>query len=698
MGNGERYRLSRYTNVVRGEDLCVLGNGLALQRVTLDGSFAALSRVLEAESFTVDDLRAASPPAADAAGVLDFLLERELAVPAAMDEERRLAERLAERGEQLSAAAPGRRWPAATHYWQPAPLAPSHLAAGSGRPLRMLLVGGCVLQFAEETIVRAGRARGYDFRVHHVWPPLQSSAKRLFKELDPDLTVVQLSVHPLMASLWDMGALVDAQERGRRLQDLRSLLGSMLERTVELLAGRAGAVHNFAPPAVSPFGRSEFRTPLNFRQLVYELNHYVDEATKPHDNLIVVDEERLVARHGALFDELVLPFGHHGGVPDGDAPELTQRSELSEALAAEYLDCFEILSGETAMKAVAVDLDGTLWPGVVAEDGFGWLERDDPARWVSLGLHQALRILKQRGILLLGCSKGTPEATLEPWRNADHALLLRPDDFVALEISWRPKSVVLARLCESLGLDPARLVFLDDNPVERAEVREHLPAVSVPALPVAELRAYLLTSPRFELARLTEEAADRTETTKAMLARAALRDDADMDEFLRSLEVELTVDSAKEHDLPRVCELVRRATQFTTTGRELSRSEAEELIARPDAELLVLRVRDRLADYGLVGVCMIEGALVSKLVVSCRVIGLDVGAPFLAACLRRSSRARAGTRGALTPTLRNAAARDVFLEAGFAPAGSGGFVLEDGARLREPDSFPHRIRIGGMAA
>lgn len=694
----ERFRLSRHADLVDLGARWVIASGVHLQRVVLDGSLGAVRRRLAYGSFTQDELAAACPPGVDAGRLLAFLRARELVVPEEFDEEAAVRARLASLDDADAAGAPAApRWPPPTHYWSPQALSPDHFReqpAGEERPpMRVLLVGGCVLQFLEDELVRAALERGFDAQVRHEWPPLSEPAVKSVERFDPHLVVFQPTVHPLMTALWDEGALVEPAERERRLRHLEEALATSIGHLMEAIGHRLAVIHNFAPPAVSPFGRIDFRTPVNFRHVVADANRRVDEIAAGYENAMVLDEERLAAMHGsaALFDDLVFPFGHHGGAPDLERDDLSQRRFVSRVLADEYLDCFELHHGPERIKCIVTDLDGTLWPGIAAETGFAWLEGDSTARWTALGLHQALKLMKSRGILLAACSKGTEEVTLAAWRRARHPLMLDPSDFVDLRIDWRPKSSNLAELCEALALAPERVLFLDDSAVERAEVRAHVPRVRVPEVEVHEMRRYLLTSPHCEVPRITAESRTRTDTTRAVLARRSIEPGTDMASFLRDLEIELTVRHGERADAARIAELLNRTSQFTTTRLRLTEAEVGSLLESPDADVLVMSVRDRLADYGTAGACVIEGDAVTALAVSCRVIGLDVALPFLVTCLRRTGRDRAAVRGLLVETPANAPARDIFLRAGFDPSGAGEFTLTAPDRLPAPEAFVQRV-------
>ncbi|MCX5205049.1 HAD-IIIC family phosphatase [Streptomyces sp. NBC_00237] len=705
------FRFSEFISLVEVDRGVLLAHGPLMQRIVLDEELAAPVRELRQTRFTAAAFSKAYDAPEAGRTLFASLRERGLVVPVDADEAElvRATARpgpLATRDRSVSA------WPTARYGTAPRLTAQElRTAHRDGRdglaPLTVLLLGGCVTQFAEAPLTERGLARGKDVRTVHEWPGSAAQTARSIARTEPDLTVYQAGVQPFLTALWDRAHLIDAAERARLLGLMKSALSVNISALARALEGRLGLVHNFGPPALSPFGRFDFAEEYGMRRLTAELNAHIDHCVRRHSHLAVVDEERLVRMYGApaLFDDLHYPFAHHGGSLDPEREDAHQLPALGEALADEYLALHAVHRGEDIVKCVVVDLDNTLWPGIAADDGFGWLDTDATSRWVHLGLHQALSVLKSRGILLATCSKGDEKATLDVWRASGGRQLLDPDDFVLHRINWQPKSANVAEICARLGFDPSQVMFLDDHPVERAEVAHALPSVRVVDAPVHAFRSRLLTDPALEVRAPTEAARRRAGTTRAMLARDELAVGVDREEFLSSLGIGLSVTEETESgaDLERVAELFNRTNQFTTTGRRTTAEELARHLGAPDTRLYTAQVSDRFTDYGLVGACLIEGGdgsgaggsgdgtgdsrssdgtgdsrsgdgtgtlVVDAFALSCRVIGLDVAVPFLASALDDAARGRslAGARGRVVVTARNTPAQDLYPDAGFEPA------------------------------
>jgi len=333
-----------------------------------------------------------------------------------------------------------------------------------------------------------------------------------------------------------------------------------------------------------------------------------------------------------------------------------------------------VVLGLGRKKCVILDLDGTLWPGVLAETGapFAWTpEISGHNSYIGLyfGFHEALKALKARGVLLACVSKNDEALVRDLWRYPDHYpldRLLTPDDFVTWRVNWEDKASNIASIAEELGFALDAFTFIDDHPVERERVRQALPAVQVLGEDPFALRHILLTDPAFQALKLTEESAARTDLVKAQLTRErGLASGGD--DFLASLDVVTTCERPTEAaTLTRVAELFQRTTQFNTTGRTFS--EAELARSAEAGDVFVAYCKDRFGDYGLVAAAVLDGAEIAAFAMSCRVIGLKVEHTFLAFVLDAVADRHSEVLARIVETSRNGPARHLYADNGFALA------------------------------
>jgi FkbH-like protein len=343
-------------------------------------------------------------------------------------------------------------------------------------------------------------------------------------------------------------------------------------------------------------------------------------------------------------------------------------------IAKTHVDMLVAAMGLGRKKCVIVDLDNTLWPGVLAETGapFAWSpEISGVFSYIGLffGLHEALLCLKQRGIVLACVSKNDFSVVRELWKYAEtypRSRLLTLDDFVTHRINWNDKAENIRSIAEELGFALDTFLFIDDNPVERDRVHQFLPEVECWGEDLFSLRRMILTDPRLQVTRITEESTARTKLVKAQLDRQRFRADAgDENAYIASLQIQMRIEQLNgEEKLDRIEELFRRTTQFNTTGRVFSVQELKKLITDPTAHVFTIHVSDRFGDHGLVGSAVVEGNEITGLVLSCRVLGMGVEHKFMQHLI--SAMGGAEIRARIIETSRNIPVRNIYRDNGFA--------------------------------
>lgn len=324
-----------------------------------------------------------------------------------------------------------------------------------------------------------------------------------------------------------------------------------------------------------------------------------------------------------------------------------------------------------ARKVVVVDCDNTLWRGVVGEVGAAGVAFDESHR----ALQQALLRLAKGGVLLALCSKNE-EADVWSVFDTRPDFDLRRDHIVTAAINWQPKSLNLKSIAARLNLGLDSFIFIDDNPVECAEVRAACPEVLTLEWPEDADRARLLLDHTWELdiRGATEEDRRRTQLYKEEFSRQELQTQAlTFRDFIASLELVVDIASLTPEDIKRASQLTLRTNQFNFTTRRRDESDLQALTASGRHDIRTVRVRDRFGDYGLVGLLIVEASddelLVDTFLLSCRVMGRGVEHRMMAelgaiATARDLDRVRIR----IEPTKRNTPAR-TFLE-GVAPSDS----------------------------
>jgi FkbH-like protein len=411
-----------------------------------------------------------------------------------------------------------------------------------------------------------------------------------------------------------------------------------------------------------------------------------------HDRAIAGTPARVVARlNDRLFDAaaddgVLLLDVAHAAARDGldvwhDAGRwLQSKMEIAPPAAARFADLLaRLLAAQRgrSRKCLVLDLDNTLWGGVVGDVGItGLVLGQGSARGEAhLALQHYATTLRQRGVILAVCSKNDAELAERAFREHPD-MLLRREHIAAFVANWDDKAENLRRIALELNVGLDSLVFVDDNPAERARVRQCLPMVAVPELP-ADPAAYVrcvAAGGHFESIALTEDDRRRGEQYAANAARDALKGTAQsMAEFLAGLQMEMDCGPTRDVDVARVAQLINKTNQFNTTGRRYSEDQVARLAADPAWCVLQFRLSDRFGDNGLVSALLMgpvaeepDAMEIDAWVMSCRVFGRQLEHEAMNVAVE-VARARSVRRlhADYLPTERNRVIERLFEELGF---------------------------------
>lgn len=334
-------------------------------------------------------------------------------------------------------------------------------------------------------------------------------------------------------------------------------------------------------------------------------------------------------------------------------------------------------------KVLVLDLDNTLWGGVVGDEGpLGIALGETPDGEAFRAFQAYCKALLANGTLLAVCSKNNLTDAQEPFR-VNPEMALRLDDFAAFAASWEPKAVAIERMAAELRLGLDSFVFFDDNPAEREQVTQALPGVAVVPVP-EDASEYIRALERglyFEAVRVTDADAQRAEQYRVERDRRQLESSAtSIDDYLASLDMHAVIEPITDANLQRVVQLIGKTNQFNLTTRRHTQAQVEAMIAHPRSVAFALRSRDRFGDHGLIavviGVPEDERTLrVDTWLMSCRVIARTMEQATFAHLLEQARALGYDTLvGERIPTAKNALVAELFPSLGLRAAGVVGEV------------------------
>ena len=344
-------------------------------------------------------------------------------------------------------------------------------------------------------------------------------------------------------------------------------------------------------------------------------------AIEPNTNALFVSSEEMQILHGTsfIFDNLTEKYGHIPYVIDF-------YNSLATIIARKYS-----LITRKPYKVIVLDCDGTLWNGIVEEDGVEKLIIEGE----YLKLQYFMLDLFHAGFLLCLCSKNSEKSVVNVFKKRKEMVLDINKHICSRRINWLPKSTNIQSLAEELDLDLSSFIFIDDNHLECAEVKAAFPQILTIHLPPITPQApssrsnYLKNIWAFDVRNKSSEDKKRTQLYKQNQLRHALKSKkTDYNQFLKALKIKTTIRVATLNDLARILQLNQRTNQFNLFPLAISDTEFNRIVTQRTPTCLVIEVSDKYGDYGLVGVVHYEiskeALLVKAFLLSCRILGREI--------------------------------------------------------------------------
>ncbi|MFG3454193.1 HAD-IIIC family phosphatase [Stutzerimonas stutzeri] len=535
------------------------------------------------------------------------------------------------------------------------------------QPLRIALLSSHTVDHLVPAIRVAGLQRRLALSVHVAPYGMYRQALLMddpeLASFAPQLIVLALDARdaplqlPLEASQADVDAAV-----AERVEELRLLWCRARERYAAQVVQQT-IVH--ADPPI--FGSFEALVPASPYALTDRLNAAIRAAAR-EDGVLLMDLAWEAAR-GSYGDGLAEPVRWH------QAKQL-----VSPNLAPLYGDQLARIAAASiglSRKCLVLDLDNTLWGGVVGDDGVDGIHlgQGSPSGEAFLAFQRYAAQLARRGIILAVCSKNDLSVAEAAFNHPEMAI--KRSDIAAFVANWEDKAGNLRRIASMLDIGLDSLVFVDDNPAERDIVRRELPEVAVPELPddVADYPARVAAAGYFEAVSFTSDDATRGRNyTLNAERKAAMSQATDMEGYLRGLEMVLTATPIGAAELARSTQLINKTNQFNLTTRRYSEAEVERIASDPAAVALAFRLADKFGDNGLISIVLArpdsavakDELLIDSWLMSCRVLGRQVEDAVLEVLTNAAT--AAGYRaliGEYRPTERNGMVAEHYPRLGF---------------------------------
>ena len=537
--------------------------------------------------------------------------------------------------------------------------------------IRVALLGDTATQFLATAIRGIGVERGYNISIfeaeyNQVERQLLdlSSDYHLFQ---PEYTIIFQSTHKLLE-----------QYSLRNTAEWSALADDRLADINNYIANAEGKLIYCNYPEIDDtiFGQYANKTEQSFSWQVRKLNYELMHLAQANPNFFICDIASIQNKFGRdwMFDSSVYV-----------STEMILSLDALPYVASCIMDIICAIRG-TFHKCLILDLDNTVWGGVVGDDGW---ENIQVGHGLGIGkafteFQEWIKKLKNRGIIICVCSKNEEDRAKEPFEK-NPEMVLRLDDISVFVANWENKADNIRTIQKILNIGFDSMVFLDDNPVERAIVRENIPAICVPELPEdpGDYLEYLYTLNLFETASYSNEDKDRTKQyqTEAKRVQAAQKFTTEAD-FLKSLNMVSVVEGFTAFNTPRVAQLSQRSNQFNLRTVRYTDGEIVALGASDNHACFSFTLEDKFGDNGLICVVILEKhnektLFIDTWFMSCRVLkrGME---NFTLNTIVLWAKEHGFERiiGEYIPTLKNGMVKDHYSNLGFSPIAENTYELD----------------------
>lgn len=483
-----------------------------------------------------------------------------------------------------------------------------------------------------------------------------------FYAFDPQIAFIHIRAEDIFPRMAYSLETVEDQQIGDWIREIRSKIDNCCINLAR--AGIQILLTSFSQPAHSPMGMRDFMHPRGYRNVWMALNTMLVELARQRPGVKILDLDGLIRRVGALnWEDPKLWF----------LAKIAGGTRFATTFANEMMPVIRELAGRRR-KCLVLDLDNTLWGGIIGEDGIEGVKLggDFPGN-IFLEFQKRILDLWGQGILLAINSKNNL-VDAEEMIQRHPEMLLKLEHFVSRQINWQDKVENIKAIASEINIGLDSLVFIDDNPAECERVQRALPEITVFQVPVDLAR---LPREFAELTRLfdgvTSSEEDRTRNQMYQQDMQRLADQtsvASVEEFLKSLQMTIEIDHLNKGNLARVVQLLQKTNQFNVTTRRHSEQFVVGIMENPDWMSYVVRLKDKYGDNGIVLVALVhrkgDEALIDSLLMSCRVIGRTLEhtiVPVVAKDLY--SRGVKTLIGEYLPTAKNRLVENLFANLGF---------------------------------
>jgi len=442
----------------------------------------------------------------------------------------------------------------------------------------------------------------------------------LYKFL-PDITFLILDTRNIFGEIFRFPYSISHLEKVKIVENKINEVKNLLDKYIEKSNSKI-IVTKLNIPSFSPNGIFESKVEYNFSNMIEDFNKQLTENYLNSENIFVYDFDKFVAKNGEdnIFNYSQFFFG-----------DLKISMEFLPALGQDLMKYVIGYLGITK-KCIVLDLDNTLWGGIIGEDGFNGINLGpEPPGNAFMEFQRVLLSLHQRGIILAINSKNNFEDAIKVIKEHPH-MILREEHFAAMCINWNDKVTNMKQIIKEINIGSDSLVFIDDDPVNREFVGSIFPEILVvnlsddPSSYVLEIENLI----DFSVLKITDE--DRNRGKMYLNQKKVIeleKTSKDLKTFLNQLNLKIIIKNVDEFTLPRISQLILKTNQFNLTTKRYQEIDIEKMIQDSNFIVTSVQVEDKFGDNGITGVFIIKKEnkkewRIDTFLMSCRIMGRDI--------------------------------------------------------------------------
>ena len=486
-------------------------------------------------------------------------------------------------------------------------------------------------------------------------------------KFSPDITFLIIDSRSILGELFFNPYSVSVGERKQFVQSKSEEIINLAKMLVKKSKSKL-ILSNFSVPSYSPIGINETREEFGLHDMIRDLNQNIKIGLKLEPEIYIHDLNSFVTRFGEnnVFDYKQYFYG-----------DVRISLEYIPYLAEELMGYVKAVLGLNK-KCIVLDLDNTLWGGIVGEDGFEGIKLgNDPVGRAYAEFQHNLLALNQRGILLAINSKNNLDDAMQIIKEHPN-MILREDNFVCTRINWNDKVVNMKEISDELNIGLDSMVFFDDDPINREYVKSNLPEIqTVDISDPSNYSKILKAMNDFHMLKITDEDTTRNKMYLEQRKRTELKTQVgDLQDFLKQLSISVKIKNADNFTIPRISQLTLKTNQFNLTTRRYQEEDIRKFSLDKDKIVECAQVQDKFGDNGITGVYVInkdnkQEWTIDTFLLSCRVIGRGVEDGMLYQIIEKARKEGVSKiRGEYIKTKKNKPAENFFPTFGFKKEGN----------------------------